>query len=111
VALEGLLQGPRGRIPELDCAIVGAGRYQLAVRGECHRVDPAGVALEGLLQGPRGRIPEFDRAIAGAGRHQLAVRGECHRANPAGVALERLLQGVPITWDLWQPTDPTWDLI
>ena len=69
------------------------------------------MALERLLQGPRGRIPELDCVIAGAGRHQLAVGGECYRVNPIGVALERLLQGVPITWNLWQPTDPTWDLI
>jgi hypothetical protein len=69
------------------------------------------VALDRLLQGPRCRIPELDYTTAGAGRHQLAVRGECYRTDPAGVALERLLQGVPITWDLWQPTDPTWDLI
>jgi len=111
VALERLLQGPRGRIPELDCAIAIAGRHQLAVRGECHRPNCTGVALERLLQGPRGRIPEPDCAIARAGRHQLAVRGECHRPDRVRVALKRLLQGVPITWDLWQPRDPLWDLI
>jgi hypothetical protein len=69
------------------------------------------VALERLLQGARGRIPELDCTIVGAGRHQLAVREECHHIDPAGVALERLPQDVPITWDLWQPTDPTWDPI
>jgi hypothetical protein len=73
VALERLLQGPRGDIPELDCVIVGAGRHQIAVQGDCHHVSLVRVAIERLLHGPCNRIPELDPTIVGAGRHQLAI--------------------------------------
>ena len=84
---------PVTRIPDPHRAVVAGGGQPAAVRGDRHRLHPAGVAGEGVALGAGDRVPDPHRAVVAGGGQPAAVRGDRHRPHPAGVAGEGVALG------------------
>ena len=110
---EGVLQRPRGNIPQTDSAIVTPTSERLAIRTERNALNTARVFFgdflairpknnaintargfgEGVLQCSRCNIPQMDGAIAISTSERLAIRAERNARNTIPVFGEGVLQG------------------
>ena len=74
MAFKGAPALARGHLPQLDSAVRGSQRDELAVRREGHSADILRMAIKDALALARGRLPQPDSLVIGSRRDELAVR-------------------------------------
>ncbi len=88
MALQGVLEGARGYVPEVDGFQIAAGQG-LAVGTEGHAADPTCMALQSVPEGARGHVPEVDDAVPAAAGQGPSIGTEGHTVDRPRMAGEQ----------------------